>query len=319
MQDSLSLVKDQLFNPSVFSVSATGGGAYKYQSLLEDLLGRPCEKADELESLIRGITFLQEIYPNECYTFIPSDSGNQPRKVVIPMKQSVYPFILVNIGSGVSILKVTSENVCERVGGCPMGGGTFFGLARLLAGGLSFDEALKQAGEGNKNNVDMLVRDIYGGNYDKFNLKGSVVASSFGKLGREGNDTAFSQADVLASILHMITNNIGSLANLHAKAYGITRIIYSGNFFHHNQAAMHLLSMSMRYWSAGAVKALFLEHEGYCGAVGALLSSLKNIEFNVIPNSTIDDDDKNSVDVDPTASVEEIRDYIWTDKGDQVV
>ena len=133
----------------MFSVSATGGGAYKYQSLLEDLLGRPCEKADELESLIRGITFLQEIYPNECYTFIPSDSGNQPRKVVIPMKQSVYPFILVNIGSGVSILKVTSENVCERVGGCPMGGGTFFGLARLLAGGLSFDEALKQAGEGN--------------------------------------------------------------------------------------------------------------------------------------------------------------------------
>ena len=91
------------------------------------MLCRPCPKADELESLIRGIAFLQEIYPNECYTFIPSDSGNQPRKVVIPMKQSVYPFILVNIGSGVSILRVTSENICERVGGCPMGGGTFFG------------------------------------------------------------------------------------------------------------------------------------------------------------------------------------------------
>ena len=69
----------------------------------------------------------------------------------------------------------------------------------------------------------------------------------------------------------------------------------------------------------GAVKALFLEHEGYCGAVGALLSTLKNTEFNVIPNSTIDDDDKNSVDVDPMASVEEIRDFIWEDRGDQVV
>ena len=234
------------------------------------------------------------------------------------MKESVYPFLLVNIGSGVSILKVTSENICERLGGCPMGGGTFFGLARLLTGGSSFEETLKQASEGNKANVDMLVKDIYGGDYTKFNLKGNVVASSFGKLGRDHNDTVYSQADVLASILHMITNNIGSLANLHAKNYGIKRIIYSGNFFHHNQTAMHLLSMSMRYWSAGSVKALFLEHEGYCGAVGALLSTLESKEFNVIPNTTIDDDDKNSVDIDPTVYVEDIKDFIWNDIGDVI-
>ena len=234
------------------------------------------------------------------------------------MKESVYPFLLVNIGSGVSILKVTSENICERLGGCPMGGGTFFGLARLLTGGNSFEETLKQASEGNKANVDMLVKDIYGGDYTKFNLKGNVVASSFGKLGRDHNDTVYSQADVLASILHMITNNIGSLANLHAKNYGIKRIIYSGNFFHHNQTAMHLLSMSMRYWSAGSVKALFLEHEGYCGAVGALLSTLESKEFNVIPNTTIDDDDKNSVDIDPTVYVEDIKDFIWNDIGDVI-
>ena len=140
-----------------------------------------------------------------------------------------------------------------------------------------------------------------------------------GKLGRNKNDTSFRQADVLASILHMITNNIGSLANLHAKAYGIKRIIYSGNFFHHNVTAMHLLSMSMRYWSAGSVKALFLEHEGYCGAVGALLSLLESREFNVIPNTTIDDDDTNSVDVDPIAYVEEIKDYDWRDEGESIV
>ena len=53
---------------------------------------------------------------------------------------------------------------------------------RDFTGGLSFDESLRQAAEGNKSNVDMLVRDIYGGDYDKFNLKGSVVASSFGNM-----------------------------------------------------------------------------------------------------------------------------------------
>lgn len=174
------MVKNLKCSPETFNVAASGGGAFKFESQLESVLHRPCPKADELESLIRGIAFLQEHYPNECYTFIPGENGEQPHKVVIPMKQSVYPFILVNIGSGVSILKVTSENICERVGDCPMGGGTFFGLARLLTGGMSFDASLAQAAQGNKSNVDMLVRDIYGGDYDKFNLKGSVVASSFG-------------------------------------------------------------------------------------------------------------------------------------------
>lgn len=180
-KDALDLVKALDVSPNCFSVAASGGGSFKYEALLNDVLKRPCPKADELESLIRGIAFLQENYPNECYTFIPGENGEPPNKVVIPMKQGIYPFLLVNIGSGVSILKVTGENICERVGGCPMGGGTFFGLARLLTGGLSFDETLAQAAEGNKAHVDMLVKDIYGGDYDKFNLKGSVVASSFGK------------------------------------------------------------------------------------------------------------------------------------------
>ena len=181
-KDALDLVKALDVSPNCFSVAASGGGSFKYEALLNDVLKRPCPKADELESLIRGIAFLQENYPNECYTFIPGENGEPPSKVVIPMKQGIYPFLLVNIGSGVSILKVTGENICERVGGCPMGGGTFFGLARLLTGGLSFEETLAQAAEGNKAHVDMLVKDIYGGDYDKFNLKGSVVASSFGKL-----------------------------------------------------------------------------------------------------------------------------------------
>ena len=71
--------------------------------------------------------------------------------------------------------------------------------------------------------------------------------------------------------------------------------------------------------SPPSVKALFLEHEGYCGAVGAMLSVLKNIDFNVIPNTTIDDDDKNSVDVDPTLYVEDIVDFVWTQNEENLL
>lgn len=48
------------------------------------------------------------------------------------------PLLVVNIGSGVSILLVsqneTGELKAERVGGTSLGGGFFMGLANLLIG-----------------------------------------------------------------------------------------------------------------------------------------------------------------------------------------
>jgi len=72
----------------------------------------------------------------------------------------------------------------SRVGGTSLGGGTFYGLTRSLTHCHSFAEALSLAERGHSTNVDMLVRDIYGGDYTApgFTLGGSVVASSFGKM-----------------------------------------------------------------------------------------------------------------------------------------
>jgi Fumble len=41
---------------------------------------------------------------------------------------------------------------------------------------------LTSASQGDSTNVDLLVSDIYGGDYDKFNLSATTVASSFGKM-----------------------------------------------------------------------------------------------------------------------------------------
>jgi len=41
---------------------------------------------------------------------------------------------------------------------------------------------------------------------------------------------------------------------------------------------MKLLSHAMNYWSKGQLKALFLEHEGYFGAVGCLLALIQRRE-----------------------------------------
>jgi hypothetical protein len=45
---------------------------------------------------------------------------------------SFFPYLLVNIGSGVSILRVDDYGRFERVSGTSVGGGTFWGLCRLL-------------------------------------------------------------------------------------------------------------------------------------------------------------------------------------------
>ncbi|PIO13873.1 hypothetical protein AB205_0027740 [Aquarana catesbeiana] len=60
-----------------------------------------------------------------------------------------------------------------------LGGGTFFGLCCLLTGCSTFEEALEMAALGESTKVDKLVRDIYGGDYDRFGLPGYAVASSF--------------------------------------------------------------------------------------------------------------------------------------------
>ncbi|KAL5728906.1 pantothenate kinase [Ranunculus cassubicifolius] len=44
----------------------------------------------------------------------------------------LYPYLLVNIGSGVSIIKVDADGKYKRVGGSSIGGGTFVGLGKYL-------------------------------------------------------------------------------------------------------------------------------------------------------------------------------------------
>lgn len=102
-------------------------------------------------------------------------------------RPDVYPYLLVNIGSGVSMLKVSGPRQFERVGGTHLGGGTFWGIMSLLTGARTFDEMLAMADRGDNSEVDMLVGDIYGMDYGKIGLKGTAIASTFGKVFRMKN------------------------------------------------------------------------------------------------------------------------------------
>ena len=67
--------------------------------------------------------------------------------------KDLFPYLLVNIGSGVSMLKVEGDGKFERVSGSNLGGGTFWGLCRLMTRCKGFDEMLALSAKGDNAKV----------------------------------------------------------------------------------------------------------------------------------------------------------------------
>lgn len=292
-------------------IVATGGGAFKFQQLLDSefsQLGQPIVQFDEMACLIKGLDFFIHEIDNEIFTYNDSEGFDTVPK---NNDSSVYPYMLVNIGSGVSILKVSQPNDFVRVGGSSLGGGTLWGLLSLITGAKTYDQMLEWAQAGDNTNVDMLVGDIYGTDYNKIGLKSSSIASSFGKvfqdrrkidkkkpyveealngtsisesdsedsldqaqeMRRKSTDVThdFNNEDICKSLLYAVSNNIGQIAYLQANIHNVQNIYFGGSYIRGHLTTMNTLSYAINFWSQGSKKAFFLKHEGYLGAMGALL------------------------------------------------
>jgi len=341
-----------------FQVYATGGGAFKFESVVSERLKIGWNKCDEMDMLIQGVEFLNELNStDECYYYeiepeegavpdvvyhngehesiSPSSSSPSGEGVVGPPKPAPsapvvvgtssaslsasqsssslassqsnstteyqttsttashaashcryikhsypfansYPYILVNIGSGVSILLVKSEKKYKRISGSSIGGGTFLGLCCLLTGCKTYEEAIELATRGDSTKVDKSVRDIYGGDYSKFGLPGDIVASSFGNMNISERRSTATREDLARATLQTVLNNIGLIARDCATNYECERVLFVGSFLRINDLSKHLLAYATDYWSRGTIKALFLEHEGYFGAIGCLKHFIYN-------------------------------------------
>eukprot|EP00761_Pharyngomonas_kirbyi_P004536 gb/GECH01004541.1/.p1 GENE.gb/GECH01004541.1/~~gb/GECH01004541.1/.p1 ORF type:complete len:484 (+),score=116.18 gb/GECH01004541.1/:1-1452(+) len=257
-------------------VNATGGGAYKFGSLLKEKLGITLNKHDEMLSLITGLNFLLQNIENESFSF----TDRFEREYV--SGEHLFPYLMVNIGSGVSIVRVDDHESYERVSGSSLGGGTFWGLCRMLTDATDFDEVLDLCIQGDNRNVDMLVGDIYGRDYAKVGLSADTIASSFGKpvMTKSTGDSSirdkFKREDIARSLLFTICNNIGQIAYLNAKVQGLSKIYFGGYFIRDHPIVMGCISYAVSFWSQGTMSAYFLKHEGYLGALGGFLHKTLN-------------------------------------------
>ncbi|AQL01264.1 Pantothenate kinase family protein [Zea mays] len=251
------------------TLKATGGGAYKFADDFLEKLGVCLDKLDEMDSVVSGANFLLQSIPGAAFTHM-----NGLRNPVDVSPNNLFPYLLVNIGSGVSILKVTGNRKFERVTGTHIGGGTMFGLAKLLTGCKSYDEFLQLSQKGDNFVLDLIVKDICGELVcQKQGLSTSTLASSFGKvITSKKKLTDYKPEDLASTLLSAFTYNIAQIAFLVASLLGLRRVFFGGSYIRGHKSTMENISYAIDFWSQSQMQAVFLRHEGYLGALGALMS-----------------------------------------------
>jgi pantothenate kinase len=184
-----------------------------------------------------------------------------------------FPFLLVNIGSGVSFLNIREEpGESRRVGGTSLGGGFFLGLAALANRRIcSFPALLESAAEGDMENVDIMLQDLYLNKEVPKELESAHLLVSLGKLVEEA---PVREQDLNKSLLCMVSYNIALHAFMVMKLHGLSRVVFTGFFMRNNDVTYRSINKAFSFFAGKAegfkVSCCFVRHDGYVGALGCL-------------------------------------------------
>ncbi|MEM1556575.1 MAG: hypothetical protein QXZ64_03355 [Candidatus Bathyarchaeia archaeon] len=131
--------------------------------------------------------------------------------------------LVVSAGTGTALVIVREDGkIIRHIGGTGVGGGTILGLSWRLLRVLDFRALEKMALRGDPNKVDLTVGDLIGGPIGI--LPADVTASNFGKILGEP-----SPEDIAAGIFNMVSQTIGVVSSMAAKAYGLEdKVIITG-------------------------------------------------------------------------------------------
>ena len=260
--DFFKLVKNLNNIVKINEMDLTGGGAYKYNDIIKKNFDIELIKHDELQSLKYGYLFM-----NNYKSFYEIENNNI-KEVPENIK---FPHISANIGSGVSILKISSPEKYERVGGTLVGGGTLIGLSKLIIGIDDYDEIVELASKGNNENVDLTKKDLLKEN-EELKTDNDII-SSLGKVYQyvlNGKKDEIKKEDIALSLLNMICYHISQYTVLYAKQSNIDTIYYFGTFIKKNSIVDKILNQASKHWNKN-IKVRFNNFGGYLGTIGTLL------------------------------------------------
>jgi len=134
--------------------------------------------------------------------------------------------IVVSMGTGTANVyskKVGDKIVNEYLGGTGVGGGTMVGLSKKMLNMDNVEHILELAEDGNLDNVDLKVKDIYKHIKDN-SLPQNLTASNFGKLSDVATDS-----DVALAIINMIFETAAMLAVFASRMKNTKNVVLTGN------------------------------------------------------------------------------------------
>lgn len=241
-------------------IYATGGGSYKYDTKIQERLPQcKYQRQEEGQCFVDGTKHMHQV-SNSVIKYNVERLFTQ-----IVTLERTYPYFIVNIGSGISIVKVISEDSFERVTGTSIGGGTVYGLANSIMDLDSFDDLMAQCDIGT-NCVDSFEHGHLSDNPHPWGLK-----ASFGAYQGDAR-----HEDSARSIADMVSYNIGQIAYLVAKLHGVKRLFFTGFYTSNYRVTMDATAAAIDFMAKSnkeePMEVLVPLFGSYAGVLGCFLS-----------------------------------------------
>ncbi|MFQ6095444.1 MAG: BadF/BadG/BcrA/BcrD ATPase family protein [Candidatus Bathyarchaeia archaeon] len=168
--------------------------------------------------------------------------------------------LIVSMGTGTALV-VASEGgrVIKHIGGTGVGGGTIEGLSKWMLNTDEFRVVEEMAERGDAKRVDLTVADIAGGPVGM--VPAEATASNFGRLTADA-----SKDDVAAAIFNMVSQVVGVVTAMAAKAYNLEEdVVLVGKLIQSKKIAEVICEVAELF----KIKLYIPPNSEYCVAVGA--------------------------------------------------
>lgn len=168
-------------------------------------------------------------------------------------------FVMALLGTGTAFAAVRGSKV-SHLGGTPLGGGSFAGIARRIAPHLAYPELIAAAAAGDRRRVDLMISDVYPDGIGR--VGPDLTAAHLAKHGDSSLD------DLLAGLLNLHGENIAQIAASRAIIASLRRVVLAGGFAHSNPALVSSITSMAALFGVSVELAPVPE---FVGALGAAL------------------------------------------------
>ncbi|WP_342387704.1 type II pantothenate kinase [Salinicoccus bachuensis] len=173
-------------------------------------------------------------------------------------------FVYLNVGTGTSFHHASPQGQ-ERVGGSGVGGGTLIGLSKLLVDMDDYDEIIRLAEKGNRDEIDLKVHHIYAGRPTP--IPGDLTASNFGNV-LSGDVSAMQAEDKLQAVIGLVAETVTAVGISLAEGFETNDMVFIGSTLLDNTVMKDIIN---RYAGLKGATAHIIHNGEYSGALGAIL------------------------------------------------